>query len=186
MILGQCIAAGYPELMRASRAMRKDGRAVIFKEGVYRMRFGDEETERNAQRPDYEDTQLIENVDVMVDTTTTRGDGVVRAVGYWIFQMRPRMQHHGGKRCEAVFKVDCALTTKSDLAMRNLLECFCGFEKVVVRVEVRPCPCIVIKNGAFGGYFRSIFGEVLGKADLVKVEGGYCYTFWPRRYVKGS
>ncbi len=185
MILGHCIASGYPEFMRASRAMRKDGRAVIFKDGVYRMRFGNEETDSNAQRPDYEDAQLIRNVEITVDTTTG-GEAVVRAIGYWIFHMRPRLQHHGGKRCEAVFKVDCALKTEPDLAMRNLLDCFCGFEKVVVRVEVRPCPCIMIKNGAFGGYFRSIFGEVLGKTDLVKVEGGYCYTFWPRRYAKGS
>ncbi|CAD6582516.1 MAG: hypothetical protein ASARMPREDX12_000965 [Alectoria sarmentosa] len=66
MILGDCIASGHPEFMRASRALERDGQAVICKEGVYRMRFG-ARIDDKGQRPSQEVANAIQNLEITID-----------------------------------------------------------------------------------------------------------------------
>lgn len=201
MVLGDCLASGYPEFMRASQALLHDGRALVFEKGTYRMWFGPG-VEDNGEEPPRHLFLRIKNFDVTVDVRMHYYvlDDVLMSLG--LVGMGRREE---GRKCEMRFLTACALELASEPKVRELMGCFRGFEVVVVRVEidkafdeleaaisagsVEACCCDRWErenNDMYGKVLGRFLEPILGKVEIVREEGRYCLVYHPGENAKAS
>ena len=197
MVLGNCIASGHPDFMRASRALHHDGRAIVFEKGTYRMWFG-AGVEDNGEEPSPYTFGRIKKFDITVDLRMHNSvlDDVILSL--WLLQS----SRGRGKKCEIRLQTGCALNVASEPKTLELLGLLRGFEEVVLRVEIdrrvenghavsaagSACHCEKWEREANGVYVK-IWGflePVLGKAEVVREEGRYCLVYHPGENAKAS
>lgn len=181
MIFRDCIASGYPQFMKASRALQNDGQTLICKEGIYRMRFGAGD-DNNGQRPTHDVARAIRNLDITIDLR--------RVIG--LDQILNRSMPFAGSQilraqCKVVLRVKCTMDVLVKLELIPLVSSFGSFEKVALWIEIDamkdhslyPCCCDA-------GWMLVLFESRLGKAELVKVKDGFCMIFYPRGHAEAA
>lgn len=175
MVFGDCIAAGYLEFMRASRALQKDGEAIISKKGVYRMHFGSR-NDRNGRRPSQEMTKEIRNLDIQVDITNWSSQvhqGWDRLEPFADAQIRR-------EHCNIILKVDCLDNIHEGIELLRISWRFKGFKKVGLRIEADRedlCSCMSMLLEVGVEWMHQFFASMLREADVNKVKDFFCMTF---------
>lgn len=198
MILGDCIASGHPEFMRASRALQKDGQAIICKEGVYRMRFG-AGIDDKGQRPSQEVANAIQNIEITIDlmkidwtkiildlaNATPANPVLGRSLTFAGSQI---LRGH----CEVVVQIKCALDVELTCEVMGHLSLFERFKEMSLRMErhrteglgLPLCTCTPKGEETAVEEMMVYLASRLGKAKLVKVENGWRMTFYPRKHAE--
>ena len=198
MVLGNCIASGHPEFMRASQALHQDGRALIFEKGTYRMWFGPG-LEDNGEEPSPYAFGRIRKFDITLDLRIRNEPLDDALLGLYLLEL----SRGEGRKCVMRFRTGCGLKVASDFKTLELMEYFRGFEEVVLRVEIDKSFEKVDRTSAgpvmaceFDMWEREgvIFYIVvwyflepgLGKAEVVRVEGGLCLVYRPGKKTEVS
>lgn len=180
MILGDCIAAGHPAFMRASRALHMDGEAIVFEKGICRMHLG-YPYKHCVHQPHQKTIGKIQTLDVTVDMTEWWGC----YGGYAdIFEPFADLDIRRG-HCNLLFKVD--YITKIFIAI-DLLEPvwrFAGFREIGWRVEICSRSGERLLDNEDERYMRKFITErFYGKVEIVKAGGCYRIIIDPREQAE--
>ena len=197
MVLGDCIASGHPNFMRASRALHQDGRALIFENGTYRMWFG-AGIDDNGALPIPNAYGYIKKFDITLDLRIRNPAFTDALSNLWLV----KLSSGRGRKCEVRFVTGCALLVASQPKTRDLLELFRKFEEVVLRVEIdntvknghaisggssaTACQCEKWEREANVVWIWRFLEPVLGKAEVVIEEGRYSLVYHPGEKVEAS
>lgn len=147
--------------------------------------------EDNGAEPSPHAFNKIKKFEVEVDL---RGRGRRNALGdaeLGLYMLGMAGGKGEGRKCEMKFWTGCVLELASEVEMEEVMGLFKGFEEVRVRVVVdkggervvRACECEKwLREGheALVQIWRFL-EPVLGKADFVKEEGGFCLVYRPGR-----
>ena len=191
MILGDCIASGHPEFMGASRALQKDGEAIISKRGIYRMHLGSPGDDSDQYLSEVT-AEKIQNLDITFP--------IIESWGYepsGLLLLEPFMESHiRREHCNVVLlKVVCISTLVAGIELLKPLWRFGGFKKVSLRIEIdekkglwrqRQCPCLLEEELFDDEWMRNFFILRLGKAEIVKANNGFCITLDPEEQARAA
>lgn len=170
MILGQCIASGHPGFMRASRALHKDGQAIILEKGIYRVHLG-QPYDHYGQQPNQDFVEKIQNLDVTVDLTKYRGYARV-------LEPFADLKIHRG-HCNLVLKVVCVPNLVAGIELLRPVWHFAGFKKVGLWVDIVEtqglklnCSCsdAQLLENRDERWVRNFVISRLGKVGIVKAK----------------
>ena len=186
MVFGDCIAAGHPEFMRASRALQNDGEAIISRKGVCRLHFGTP-NDKFEHRPCRKMTKEIQNLDIKVDMT----DFCDHVRQGWDSLEPFADSKICREHCNIVLKVGCVENIDDGIELLRIFWRFKGFKKVCLRIEADVClglevPCICMSRVADAGVERihEFFASKLGEAEFINVKDSFCMTFEPVEQAK--
>lgn len=190
MILGDCIASGHPQFMTASKTLQKDGQAILFKHGVYRLRLEDEKDDI-PRRPSQETARQIRRFDIKVDM---RHGDPLRGVKDDLIMML-KESHIPGRKCKIHFRADCILNVAEDRHALEVLQSFRDFEQLAIQIEsenhglnpsVSTCWYTRWQDDPDCLRIWSSLESSLGKAEVTSAEKGYCLHYHPKKHNEAS
>lgn len=190
MIFGDCISSGHPEFMRTSQALQKDGQAILFEQGVYRLRLEPWKYHITA-RPSHETSRQIQKFDIMVDMTS----GVFFAGVKNDLIVMLKASRIPGKKCKILFKADCALIVGLDSDALEVLHSFREFEELALQIEIdndrvgrRMPACHCPQWQRYPELLRIWMSleSIYGKAEVVSAANGYCLLYHPKKHAEAS
>ncbi len=181
IILGDCIASGDLQFMRASRALLNDGQAIICGEGVYRILLGAGDDE-NGQCPSNEVVKTIQNLDVTVVWTDWR----------FVYSDLERLESFADpqiyrKCCNILLKIFDVSNFLAGLELCRVLRRCAAFQKIVLRIEIDRAKPIgqMIHHLQWGDDGLSgLFYPMLGAPDVTVDKDGFVMTFFPRKHAR--
>lgn len=135
-IYSYLLSTGHPQFLRASKALHIEGSGLVAKDGVYRMRFGDDNV-INYSLPSQRIVDTIRNLDIHADLTYYAGWPWVTEGkrDLWLLQAFGEPGRIRG-RCSVFIEVGYS-TTEELLAHTCMpLRLLSDFETVVVQVDL--------------------------------------------------
>ncbi len=181
MILGDCVASGDLQFMRASRALLNDGQAIICGEGVYRILLGAGH-DKNGRCPSNEVVKTIQNLDVTVDSTNW----------HFVYLDLDRLESFANpqlhrKCCNILLKVFDVSNFLAGFELCRVLRLFGGFQKIALRIEIDRAKPIgqMIHHLQWGddGLSGSLY-PMLGTPEVTVDKDGFVMTFFPRKHAQ--
>ena len=185
MIFGDCIALGHPDFMRASRALHKDGEAIISKRGIYRMHLGYPFI-HYGQYHNQETAEKVQNLDVTVNMMEWWGYAGLLEL---IMEFPIRREHFN-----LILKVVCVSHLVDGIELLRPVCRFAGFKRVGLRIEIikikdvrhqiscsctknrDTCPCTPQLERRDDEWMRNFLLLRLGKAEVAKLKSSFCIT----------
>ncbi|CAD6568613.1 MAG: hypothetical protein ASARMPRED_001880 [Alectoria sarmentosa] len=201
-IISDLLASGYPQFMSVSRAMNIEGKALIYKKGVYSMNFGHDVSKQdlglgnaNCPIPAQEVADSIQNISLAFDIRGLQSSGVLEptvcanAAQHLDMVMGARAPRG---TCRVFFEIypvdDPTILWDINSYLRGLI----GFDTVVLRIGVDmtyfptsphrliPKRFKWFENVAFG-IARVYLQFYLGKGEMGSDNDGKRLIFHPRR-----
>lgn len=137
MVFADCLAAGYPQFMAASRAMREEGLGQIWKKGVFRINFGLVSDGAVCPRPPQDVFNQIQHLSVRI-----KGMEKHFAHPCWSEELTIFMAFGGfevpRKSCKIVYEHEPSTGGRLG-GFRNITKTFVGFKEVELRLLNLPC-----------------------------------------------